>query len=364
MEMGNDLNYKWIVYQTTCLINNKIYIGVHKTENPDIFDGYLGGGYKIGYVIKNPKTAYARALKKYGYKNFIRTIIKTFDSEQDAYNFEAQIVDITFIKRRDTYNTALGGQGGASYKTFYQYDLNGNFIKKWDSREELLQYYKCETDSNKFNRAIKNRRNVYNSYWTTAYVDHLDMTKYRLNKFTEIYKFDKNGNLLETYTSAVDAAKQNNTSVSSIYDCLHKKRSIKDCFYSKTKTDIFDIIKTVEENIYTDKTVSIYSLDGKLIKTFLTKKELSKFLKSSVKKITESIKNNTPINNYLINKGFSEQYCSNTTSGLKVNQYDIDGNFIRTWDTIAQCAKEYPKVRLVLKGIYKQTHGFVFKICK
>ena len=34
----------WIVYQTTNLINNKIYIGVHKTKNPHEFDGYLGNG--------------------------------------------------------------------------------------------------------------------------------------------------------------------------------------------------------------------------------------------------------------------------------------------------------------------------------
>ena len=39
MEMENNL--KFIVYCTTNIVNNKIYIGVHKTENPDIFDGYI-----------------------------------------------------------------------------------------------------------------------------------------------------------------------------------------------------------------------------------------------------------------------------------------------------------------------------------
>lgn len=38
---------KYIVYQTTSKINNKIYIGVHKTEDPDTFDGYLGNGVYI-----------------------------------------------------------------------------------------------------------------------------------------------------------------------------------------------------------------------------------------------------------------------------------------------------------------------------
>lgn len=34
---------KYIVYKTTNLINNKIYVGVHRT-NPDINDGYIGCG--------------------------------------------------------------------------------------------------------------------------------------------------------------------------------------------------------------------------------------------------------------------------------------------------------------------------------
>ena len=32
---------KYIVYQITNKENGKIYIGVHKTINPDIFDGYM-----------------------------------------------------------------------------------------------------------------------------------------------------------------------------------------------------------------------------------------------------------------------------------------------------------------------------------
>lgn len=43
--MGNNSQqFKWIVYCTTCSVNNKIYIGVHKTLDPYKFDGYIGGG--------------------------------------------------------------------------------------------------------------------------------------------------------------------------------------------------------------------------------------------------------------------------------------------------------------------------------
>lgn len=33
---------KYIVYCTTNLINNKIYVGVHQTSDPTHFDGYIG----------------------------------------------------------------------------------------------------------------------------------------------------------------------------------------------------------------------------------------------------------------------------------------------------------------------------------
>ena len=101
---------KYIVYKTTCLANNKIYIGVHKTKDPDIFDGYLGCGVEVGYSLSNPKTAFQRAIKKHGYNNFKRETLFIFDSEIDAYSKEAEIVNIEFVKRRDTYNSCVGGK--------------------------------------------------------------------------------------------------------------------------------------------------------------------------------------------------------------------------------------------------------------
>ena len=127
---------KYIVYQTVNKINNKIYIGVHKTETPEEFDGYLGNGIYIyrpsSYM--HPKTYFQYAVKKYGIKNFIRTTLKIFDTEEEAYNMEAEIVTQEFLERDDTYNLVLGGRSTEQFMVkVYMYDLEGNFEMEFES---------------------------------------------------------------------------------------------------------------------------------------------------------------------------------------------------------------------------------------
>jgi hypothetical protein len=90
---------KYIVYKTTCLKNNKIYIGQHKTEDPEIFDDYYGSG-----------VALLSALKLYGYDNFKRETLFIYDDLKSALAKEAEIVNLEFLKRKDVYNLCEGGR--------------------------------------------------------------------------------------------------------------------------------------------------------------------------------------------------------------------------------------------------------------
>lgn len=92
----------YTIYKITNLINNKIYIGKHQTNNLD--DDYLGSGKML-----------QRALKKYGKENFKREILFTFSSEQEMNQKEAELVTEDFCAREDTYNICPGGQGGWGY---------------------------------------------------------------------------------------------------------------------------------------------------------------------------------------------------------------------------------------------------------
>ena len=86
-----------LVYLTTNLINNKIYVGVHSTYNLD--DGYIGTG-------KNIK----KAIKKYGKENFKRDILYYCYDIEHAYEIEKNIVTKSFVNRNDVYNLIEGGR--------------------------------------------------------------------------------------------------------------------------------------------------------------------------------------------------------------------------------------------------------------
>jgi hypothetical protein len=126
---------KYIVYCTRNNKNSKIYIGVHGTENPFKFDGYLGCGVYVGKPHKQD-TAFQKAVKKYSPKNFTRTVLAVFDTEDEAYLLEEILVDANFLKRRDTYNMVKGGKNNSSElckKPVAQYDTSGKLLQVFES---------------------------------------------------------------------------------------------------------------------------------------------------------------------------------------------------------------------------------------
>lgn len=92
----------YYLYQITNLVNNKIYVGIHKTN--DMSDGYMGSGK----VIK-------RAIEKHGIDNFQKVILETFENSEAMYACEKEIVTEEFLSRNDVYNLRRGGYGGFDY---------------------------------------------------------------------------------------------------------------------------------------------------------------------------------------------------------------------------------------------------------
>jgi hypothetical protein len=103
----------YIIYKTTNLISNKIYIGQHITNNLD--DGYLGSGKNLKHDIK-----------KYGKENFVKEILFIFDNFEDMDNKEKELVTKEFALREDTYNIIIGGQGFDVSNMVITKDKNNN----------------------------------------------------------------------------------------------------------------------------------------------------------------------------------------------------------------------------------------------
>ena len=113
----------FIVYETTCLVNGKKYIGVHQQETDD---DYLGSGKSIVYAIK-----------KYGKNKFIRETLETFDNAEDAYRREAEIVTQEICDSTFYYNIVLGGNQPPNHTGLKRNSLKYAEAnkKRWNDKE-------------------------------------------------------------------------------------------------------------------------------------------------------------------------------------------------------------------------------------
>ena len=80
------------VYKTTNLVNGKIYIGKHITEDPN--DRYLGSGH-----------LFYKAVRKYGVKNFKKEVLFIFDNEEEMLDKERELVNEGYIISKHTHTS-------------------------------------------------------------------------------------------------------------------------------------------------------------------------------------------------------------------------------------------------------------------
>lgn len=114
------------VYKLTNLINNMIYIGVHRTD--DMNDGYMGSG-----------TYVKRAIAKHGINNFKKDILGEYDVYKDALNHEERLVTEDFINRSDTYNIRVGGYGPCIFSEEHKEKISEARKKRFREDREFAE---------------------------------------------------------------------------------------------------------------------------------------------------------------------------------------------------------------------------------
>ena len=355
---------KYIVYETTNLVNNKIYIGIHKTVNPEVFDNYIGCGCLTTqpWTYMHPKTHFQYAVKKYGPKNFRRKTLAIFDTLEEASNLEAELVNEKFLQRSDVYNMILGGINDNFYATVkcYQYDLNGNFIKEYESIKQASIELNC--NHSLIGHAIALKIKGKNSFWTNVKYDKLDITEFnlRLNHQVPIYVYTETGEYLTKFQNQIQAAKEIGININSIKEAcifgLLKKGfyfcEVKDKNYSKAR-------KTYIENR------PIYKYDGttnKFLQEYKHQIDAEKEYPDS--NINKAIKlKQLCINNFYWSLEKLDLFGQSIKNKKRqVGQYDLSGNLLKIYDSATAAANENgTSVWKVLNGTNKSQKGCVYK---
>jgi len=167
----------YLIYKITNKLDNKIYVGKHKTENKN--DNYYGSGLLLN-----------RAMNKHGRKFFSKEILMECSSEAEMNQKESDIVDALFISRDDTYNVKLGGPGGFDFinkcgKNIYENHskisrenvkiAHMSFLEKLNFDAEFKEEWKA-----KISAKVKLNRVIFGNPFSGEH--HTDATKKRISK--------------------------------------------------------------------------------------------------------------------------------------------------------------------------------------
>lgn len=279
--------YKYIVYKTTNKINNKIYIGVHRTD-VDIDDGYIGCGlYNSPYSVKQFKHyKFHHAVQKYGVNNFIRETLFEYDDTEkgklEAYKKEGELVNRDFLKRPDVYNMVLGGKvpSSATEKEVAQYKFDGTFVRSYYSITHASQMTGISHSG--IQSACSGEIKFCKDYqWRYFNGDTSDIESIE-PRYKPVYQFDLQGNYITYYKNCEEASKQTGINKTSINNnCLKKIRCSHGYYWSYEKH--FDYKPKDKQGT----AVACYTDNGVFVRSYSSLSEAAKELNVAVSGISK-----------------------------------------------------------------------------
>ena len=220
------------IYKITNVITNDFYIGkTTQSINKRWTQHKCGAKLCKKY---NTNNRFYNAIRKYDSVNFVVELLEEVELLQID---EREIYWITFLNPK--YNTSPGGKSTKGFlgKTLsqqhkynlihsdsypiFQYDLEGNFIRKWDYVQEAVKYYSCKSISH----AVNNKQiTAKNFRWFREYlgvkIDSYIKTSHSSKK---ICRVDSSGNRI-FYNSMTEAGKGGFSSSKICLVCQGKRK--------------------------------------------------------------------------------------------------------------------------------------------
>lgn len=164
--------------------------------------------------------------------------------------------------------------------------------------------------------------------WSEEYVEKLNVSLYKLHIAHEfVYKFDINGNLVNTYESVELAAQDANSSRRLIFNAIAGKSKSKGYYYS------YDQTFKPQHNTYNKvRDVYLYNLDGTFYMHFPSPRQCTDhFNDQKTSRLYAAIRTGGLYHQYQVSKTkvphMKRLECFNMPRPIL--QYDLDGNLIK-----------------------------------
>lgn len=347
------------IYLVTNLINNKKYVGqttltIEERWSQHIYDA----------IFKYDDFYFHKAIRKYKKENFkIEKVCECLNSELD----DKEIYYIDFFKTyyiyNQGYNLTRGGCGGTKVK-------EEEIMKLWYSGISAAEIAK---DFNLYIRTVTDVLKRYNISQDEIYSrGHKFGARFRQKK---IYQYNFDGKLINIYNNLEDMHEKTGYTKDYISAaCRHTYPSANGYLwvYEDDETLIQDLLAKIPPKI--NHPVLQYSLNGELIREYSSYSEVERILgidKSQISRVVKDKKgtaggyfwkdkdDTTPIEE-MINKK-NNQYNDRKK---RVNQYDLQGNFICSYPSIVDAAKAINKsscvsaIGKVCRGKQKTSCGY------
>ena len=227
----------WLVYLHKSP-SNKVYIGITSKDDPNK-RWCNGHGYK-----KNRQPLFYNAVKKYGWNNFEHRVLFKDITEKDAKLIEIDLI-YYYKKINLSYNMTDGGDGTCGKAnseharkliseaqtkfSVEQYDLNGNFIARYDSMTDASKAIgKAVYKNNHWHlatgipKACKTGTVAYGYRWKFTSEDKLYISKNKTLK--EVVQLSLDNKFIAKFSSGVDAQNKTGISHKLISACCTGKR--------------------------------------------------------------------------------------------------------------------------------------------
>ena len=274
------------------------------------------------------------------------------------------------------YNIQKGGNDQtATSKRVYQYGLDGAFIREWDS---MIEATNACLGAVKISECCNGKRKSSGGYmWSFIKTDKLESYKQK-SKSKAVYRYSISGEFIDKFDTVVDASNVLGVSKGQINAVCNGKQKTADGY--QWSYEYFESMSPITNpnKHQLKKYPKILQIDknGTVIKKY-----------SSVEEIMSSLfpnKKPSGIYNCLTHKTktfqgyiwiYEDELCNFNIDNYiqyknlmkKVNQYDLDMNYIQTFKSISDAAKIYNKsgnnslISDCCLGKCKSAHGYIWQ---